>query len=174
MRLVYHTLVNNHVYKHLRNWTYRRYRIRRTIATSAFGRTRCSRLAYTWTTGHVGGTVERRLGSSGWYVSTSGMSWEVSRIVFPIVDAPAYGCGNRLNWPHHQLFTYPNKFLVAAGHRGSDKQGSTVFVYNRQFVCLIIMEWQNQKNTLTWKFYTVDWEIFIVKNFPAIAFNDKN
>ena len=26
----------------------------------------------------------------------------------------------------HQLFTYPNKFLVAVGHRGSDNRGSTV------------------------------------------------
>ena len=33
---------------------------------SALERTRCSRLAYMckWTTGHVGGTVGRRLGSS--------------------------------------------------------------------------------------------------------------
>ena len=39
--------------------------IRRIIATSAFGRTRHSRLAYKSTTGHVGATVGRRLGLSG-------------------------------------------------------------------------------------------------------------
>ena len=47
-------------------------------------------------------------------------------------DALAYGCGNHLNLPclsfiHlSTLFTYPNKFLVAAGHWGLDKRGSTV------------------------------------------------
>ena len=50
----------------------------------------------------------------------------------PFVDAPTYGCGNHLNSLRpsiihlSKLFTYPNKFLVAAGHRGSDKRGSTV------------------------------------------------
>ena len=28
----------------------------------------------------------------------------------------------------HQLFTYPNEFLVTVGHRGSDNQGSTVYM----------------------------------------------
>ena len=48
------------------------------------------------------------------------------------MDALAYGCGNRLNWPHpsifhlSELYTYPNEFVVAVGNRGSDKRGSTV------------------------------------------------
>ena len=59
-------LVDNYMYKHVRDRKYRRYGIRRTIiATNAFGRS--SRLAYKSTTYYiyVGGSVERRLGSSG-------------------------------------------------------------------------------------------------------------
>ena len=40
VRLVYYTLVDNHVYKYVRHQKYRRYGIWQTIATSAFGQTR--------------------------------------------------------------------------------------------------------------------------------------
>ena len=121
-----YTLVDNHVYKHVWRRRYHRYGIQRTIATSTFGPTRCSRLVYTWTTGHVGGTVGRRVGSSGWYVNTLGMTWEVSRTVFRSWMLPLMGVEITLIDCAHQLFTYPNEFLVVVGHRGSDKQGSTV------------------------------------------------
>ena len=45
VRLVYYTLVDNYMYKHVRNRKYRRYGIQRTIiAANAFGQTRRSRL----------------------------------------------------------------------------------------------------------------------------------
>ena len=54
------------MYKHVRDRRYLRYGIRRTIITiNAFGLTRRNRLAYKSTTGHVGGTIGRRLISSG-------------------------------------------------------------------------------------------------------------
>ena len=53
------------MYKHVRD-RIRRYGIRRTIiATNTFDRTRRSRLVYKSMTGHVGGTVGRRLVGSG-------------------------------------------------------------------------------------------------------------
>ena len=88
VRLVYYTLVDNYMYKHVQDRRYRKYGIRRAIiATSAFGRTRRSRLAYKLTTGHVGGTVGPRLGSSGWcikyvgYAMMGGVKNRVSRMV---------------------------------------------------------------------------------------------
>ena len=50
VQLVYYTLVDNHMYKHVHR-RYCRYRILQSIATSTFVRTRhtCSRLSYKWT-----------------------------------------------------------------------------------------------------------------------------
>ena len=100
------------MYVHVRDWRYRIYEIRLTIATSAFWRTRRSRLAYTWTTGHVGGIDGRRLRSSGWYVSTLGMTWKVSRTVFHSWMLPLMGVEIALIDRVHKLFTYPNFSLI--------------------------------------------------------------
>ena len=32
---------------------------------------------------------------------------------------------------------------------------------------------EGKKGTIIFKFYTVDWEIFVAKNFSPITFNDK-
>ena len=83
--LVYYTVLNNNIYKHIRDRRYCRFGLRWTIATSAIGQTRSSRLTYRWTTGHVGGAVGRRLGSSGWYIKYVGngiLWWEVSGTAF--------------------------------------------------------------------------------------------
>ena len=123
--------------------------IRRITATSAFGRTRCNRLVYKSTTGHVGGTVGRRLGSCGWccdcikyvgYTMGGVKNWvsfvdgwmrPLRGVVTALID-----CAHQLfTYPNFSLirifhlsefFTYPNKLLVAVGHRGSDKWRSTV------------------------------------------------
>ena len=69
-------------------------------------------------------------------LSTSGLPWEVSEIVFRSWMLrswmlPLLGVEITVIDRAHQLFTYPNEFLVTVGHRGSDKQGSTVCVTNR-------------------------------------------
>ena len=110
--LVYYTLVENHLYKHLWPRRCRRYEIRRTITTSAFGRTWHSRFVYTWTTGYVRETVGRRLWSSGWYIRTSGMKWEVSRTVFRSWMLPLMGVEISLIDRAYPLFTYPNFSLI--------------------------------------------------------------
>ena len=51
---------------------------------------------------------------------------EVSRTVFRSWMLPLRGVEIALIDCAHQLFTYPNEFLVTVGHRGSDKRGSTV------------------------------------------------
>ena len=62
----------------------------------------------------------------GWHPVMEGV-WNC----VPFVDVSTYGCDDCLNWLRHQPFTYlnfsfyPNGFLVAVGHRGSDKRGST-------------------------------------------------
>ena len=64
-------------------------------------------------------------------LSTSEMPWVVSRTVFHSWMLP-FVSGDCLNWLRlsiiqlSELFTYLNEFLVAAGHRGSDKRGFTV------------------------------------------------
>ena len=66
-------------------------------------------------------------------LSTSGMPWEVLRTVFRSWMLPLMGVVIALIDRFHQLFTYPNEFLVAVAHRGSDKRGSTVFTFNFVF-----------------------------------------
>ena len=62
-------------------------------------------------------------------LSTSGLPWEVSRTVFRLWMRPLRGVVIALIDCAHQLFTYPNEFLVTVGHRGSDKRGSTLYIW---------------------------------------------
>ena len=57
-----------------------------------------------------------------------GMAWEVSGTVFHSWMLPLMGVVITLIDHTHQLliYLYLNEFLVAVGHRGLDKRGSTV------------------------------------------------
>ena len=61
-------------------------------------------------------------------LSTLGMARQVSGTVFLSWILPFMGVVITLIHRAHQLFPYPNEFLVAFGHRGSDKRGSTASV----------------------------------------------
>ena len=53
-----------------------------------------------------------------------------------------------LNDSAHQLFTYPNKFLVGVNHRGSDKRGSTVLHIPEGFAVLFILTDRTRKHNI--------------------------
>ena len=131
------------MYKHVQDRRYCRYGTWRTIGTSAFGRTRRSQLAYKL-------MIDMTCRSSCWGVvsapandtlSTSGMApldaprcqelqLRIDSSRAPLLF-PTYSCGECIIWPRPPIidlfehFTYPSE--LAAGHRGSDKRGSTVF-----------------------------------------------
>ena len=77
-------------------------------------------------------------------LSMSGMAWEVSGTLFRSWMLPLMGVvialidhTSIIHLP--ELFTYPNKVLVAVGHRDSDKRESTHCIGGEQLVCVLFV-----------------------------------
>ena len=122
VRLVYYAVVDN--YKPDRDRIYHKHWFRRTSGASGLGLTRCSRVAYRWTTAYIWGVVWRRSAPSNntltcKYVEDGTSWWEVWGIErnrrWPRTRGPSVpfmGVVSTLIDHAHQLFTYQNISLI--------------------------------------------------------------
>ena len=114
MHLVYYTIVDNYMYKHVQDRKYCRYEIRWTIATSAFWRmfdVVDSRINERMDMSKELLGIFSAEGFTRWYIKYVGDGnplWEVSGIVFCSWMPTLIGVVITLIDCVHQLFCYPN------------------------------------------------------------------